>query len=91
MKVGDLVILIKMDPGTDKIFDFKLYVGAPGTITAPLSEYSRPGDPCWYVDFPCVPDAHAYAIESYLRLVPPSEKCEEDFNWRDLSKPLETA
>ena len=91
MKVGDMVVLIRVQPGSTGE-RAGMRVGMIGTITktcgcphhtdwAVRREVSFPNihQPVWG-SLTCCP-------VSALRLIPPPERADEDFNWRDLCRP----
>lgn len=81
-KPGDMVVLIDIRIDSSG-YEAGFRVGCVGEVVA---VYPVCND--YLVMFP---PAKMFCAEHHLRLVPPPEACDEDFDWRDLKAPEEIA
>ena len=79
MKPGDMVCLVRIDPGNLWPASVGIRIGSIGTIIS--------GHPMnWNVQF-IGASSDAIQPESYLRLIPPNEPCEAGWDWRNIKCP----
>ena len=82
MKPGDMVLLLECLAGSTA-YQAGLRAGAIGIIISKSPFPTHGYD--WVVDFPTLSGCHSG--ENQLRLIPPHEPCDADFDWRNIKCP----
>jgi hypothetical protein len=80
MKVGDMVVIVKVDQDSPGYIVWGIREGMTGTIHSPYSGPERFAAD-WVVKVPVL-STPIFAPEAYLRKIDPPQRCEEDFDWR---------